>query len=101
LEAGFFSLTGSCTNSPKRNLKDGIRHDKPLEELGGVFRRRSDDFGELFRSGNHSVVTTAQQYLRTRTGPAPSLALCRDGITERHLSARVGEAIGDKGYKQS
>jgi hypothetical protein len=56
-------LTGSCSNSPKLDPKDGIHHDKSLEELGVTYGRFGDGFDELFRSGNHNVTQTAQQYL--------------------------------------
>lgn len=39
------------------------RCDKPLERLGVAYGVFGNEFGELFRSGNHSVVKTAQRYL--------------------------------------
>jgi SRSO17 transposase len=76
-------LTGSCSNSPKLDPKDGIHHDKTLEELGATYGRFGDGFDELFRSGNHSVTQTAQQYL------------CGLMQAEKRNMERMAEAVPD------
>jgi SRSO17 transposase len=83
LDADFCRLTGSCSNLSKHHLKDGIRHDKPLEELGRTYERFGDDFDDLFRSGNHNVTRTAQHYL------------CGLMQAEKRNMERMAEAVPD------
>jgi len=63
--------------------KDGIRHDTSLEELGTTYGRFGKDFDDLFRSGNHNVACTAQQYL------------CGLMQAEKRNMERMAEAVPD------
>jgi len=55
--------------------------------LGGRFGRFSDGFADAFRSGNHSVVETAQQYL------------CGLMQSEKRNMERMVEAVPDSDYQ--
>ena len=75
------------SNLPKRRHKDGIRHDKSLEGLDERFGRFGAGFAELFRSGHHSVVEPAQQYL------------CGLMQAEKRNMERMVEAVPDSDYQ--
>ena len=83
LEAVFCDKQDHVEIHQKSRRKNGIRHEKSLEDLGDTYGGFSDTYAELFRSGNHSVVKTAQQYL------------CGLMQAEKRNMERMAEAVPD------
>ncbi len=77
-----FRQPESCCDSP-RSRKNGIWHDKSLEDLGDTYGNFGCAFSELFSAGNYSVVKAVRQYL------------CGLMQAEKRNMERMAEAVPD------